>query len=117
MRTLLGVASACIVSATSSARSPSIAASGSCLSCLKWATHETYLKRYSDCPCRPRLSTTQAGDIDPLSTEKGSTLDAHAAGHPNRFGHQRSTAKGWSIYGAQRGQPGATGGNRWQMGQ
>jgi hypothetical protein len=43
------------------------------------------------------------------STEKGSTLDAHMAGRPNPFGHRRFTAKGWSIYGAQRAQPVATG--------
>src|SRR5438876_663203 len=60
MRTLLGVASACIVSATSSARSPSIAASGSRLSCLKWATDKTYLKRYSDCPGPLRPPTMPA---------------------------------------------------------
>src|SRR5438552_1976122 len=32
------------------------------------------------------------------------------AGRPNPFAHRRSTAKGWSIYGAQRAQPVATGG-------
>jgi hypothetical protein len=46
---------------------------------------------------------------DPLSTERVSTLDARTAGRPNPFGHRRSTAKGWSIYGAQRAQPVATG--------
>jgi len=65
---------------------------------------------------------------DPLPTQKGSTLDAHKAGRPEPFAHRRSPAKGWSIYGAQRAQPVATGGksdgpenrsnkpirNRWQ---
>src|SRR6266550_5740667 len=46
----------------------------------------------------------------PLSTEKGSTLDAQIAGRPKPFGHQRFPANGWSIYGAQRAQPVATGG-------
>src|SRR5437588_2731697 len=57
------------------------------------------------CPIR-----TRRRQFDPLSTEKGSTLDAHMAERPNPFGHRRSTAKGWSIYGAQRAQPVATGG-------
>jgi hypothetical protein len=35
------------------------------------------------------------------------------AGRPNPFGHRRSTTKGWSIYGAQRAQPVATG-RKWQ---
>jgi hypothetical protein len=68
------------------------------------------------------------GADDPLSTQKGSTLDAHLGGRPNPFAHRRSPAEGWSIYGAQRAQPVATGGkwntpenrsnkpirNRWQ---
>jgi hypothetical protein len=51
--------------------------------------------------------------VTPLSTEKGSTLDAHIAGRPKPFGHRQSTAMGWSIYGAQRTQPVATGG-KWE---
>jgi hypothetical protein len=76
-----------------------------------------------DAPSRDGLDAD-----DPLSTEKVSTLDARTARRPNPFGHRRSTAKGWSIYGAQRAQPVATGGewdttenrsnkpigNRWQ---
>jgi hypothetical protein len=50
---------------------------------------------------------------DPLSTEKDATLDAQMAGHPNPFRHQRFPANRWSIYGAQRAQPVATGG-KWK---
>jgi hypothetical protein len=56
------------------------------------------------------IAAGQPFPVDPLSTEKGSTLDAYMAGRPNPFGHRRSRAKGWSTYGAQRAQPVATGG-------
>jgi hypothetical protein len=52
-------------------------------------------------------------DTDPLSTEKGSTLDAHMAGRPNPLAHRRSPSKGWSIYGAKRAQPVAKG-RKWE---
>ena len=48
--------------------------------------------------------------VDPLSTEKGSTLDAWIAGRPKAFRNQRFPVKGWSICGARRAQPVATGG-------
>ncbi len=65
----------------------------------------------------------------PLSLHKrASTLGSRVTGRPNPFAPRRSPAKGWSIYGAQRAQPVATGGkwntlenrsnkpirNRWQ---
>jgi hypothetical protein len=66
--------------------------------------------------------------MTPSLQEKGSTLDAQMARRPKPFGHQLFPANGWSINGAQRAQPVATGGkwhalenrsnmpigNRWQ---
>jgi hypothetical protein len=47
--------------------------------------------------------------MTPSLTEKGSTLDAQMAGRRKPFGHLRFPPNGWSIYGAQRAQPAATG--------
>ena len=53
-------------------------------------------------------------DLDPFSTEKGSTLDAHLAEHPKSLWPYAIRGEGmehlWSP-------AGATGGNRWQMGR
>jgi hypothetical protein len=70
---------------------------------------EVDLSSISRCRNAPSL-----GRELPVSTEKGSTLDAYMAGRPNPFGDRRSTAKGWSIYGAQRAQPVATDG-KWDI--
>src|SRR6266851_3185277 len=84
--------------------------------------------RRSRASFRDETSHDGRGADDPLSTEKGSSLDAQIAGRPKPFRHRRFLANGWSIYGAQRAQPVATGGkwptpenssnrpigNRWQ---
>jgi hypothetical protein len=53
--------------------------------------------------------TTRA-PFDPLSAERTREVDAAPTGDRNRPSRQRSRRRGWSIYGAEGSQPGATGG-------